>query len=262
MKKLITAVVTILLWVVVTVLPAFPGAFYWKDTKAELDAISGLATGDRGIVMTSAGVLSFYYYDTSAWSQVPTLDMGYSATPQVVFLDSGAPGSDKEIGKIYYNYIDGSDGAENADFFIQAMQGGSEVTVLQFDESDDQLEIAKKTTIAGGVVKTITANTTTLSLTSADMGKIYPNSGDLDGSTINLPEASTVLGQSLTFVALSTQDFNINPYDATDQIRGLTNAAGDAIRATGTIGYSITLTAVGNDAWAVTAYYGTWTDVN
>ena len=67
-----------------------------------------------------------------------------SASPSFTFKDSDCPGTDKEVGKILINYIDGADGSENADVTFQAMQDGSEVTFIHFDESDDQVECAKK----------------------------------------------------------------------------------------------------------------------
>lgn len=69
------------------------------------------------------------------------LNLDAAATPGWTFRDSGNPGADKEIARLYADYVDGADGAENGDFFLQAMQGGSEHTFLQFDESDDQVEI-------------------------------------------------------------------------------------------------------------------------
>lgn len=63
-----------ILWVLAVVAmlagSASGASFFWKDTKAALDGISGLATGDRGIVITSSGVVTMYYYNGSQW--VPT----------------------------------------------------------------------------------------------------------------------------------------------------------------------------------------------
>jgi hypothetical protein len=98
-------------------------------------------------------------------------------------------------------------------------------------------------------------------LVALDMGKVWTNLGDGNGTVFTLPEASTVLGRDITFVVLAAQNLDINPYDSTDQILGLTNAAGDAIR-NATIGGTVTLLAVGNDAWVVQSSYGTWSDAN
>lgn len=40
--------------------------FYWRTTKTDLDAITGLASGDRGLVITASGEVRHYYY-TSSW---------------------------------------------------------------------------------------------------------------------------------------------------------------------------------------------------
>lgn len=70
-----------------------------------------------------------------------TLQTGGSSSPTVEFLDSDAPGSDKEIGDITVEYVDGGDGSENSDIYIYIWQGGVKTLVLQFDESDDRWEI-------------------------------------------------------------------------------------------------------------------------
>lgn len=112
---------------------------------------------------------------------------------------------------------------------------------------------------------------TTTTLTAAQCGStVVSNSADV----VTLPEASTVLGCRYTFVCGTADDFDINPNDGTDQIvqvsttNGTTGvvtlapSAGDAIRCTD-IGGSITLEAIGANAWAqVGGGNGIWTDVN
>lgn len=112
---------------------------------------------------------------------------------------------------------------------------------------------------------------TTTSITAAQCGATFiSNSADV----MTLPEASTVLGCRLTFVCGTADDFDVNPADGTDQITSVSTtngttgvvtlapAAGDAIRCTD-IGGSITLEAVGANAWSqVAGGNGIWTDVN
>lgn len=111
---------------------------------------------------------------------------------------------------------------------------------------------------------------TSVSITAAQCGSTFvSNSADV----MVLPEASTVLGCRLTFISGTADDFDINPADGTDQILALNScaasacvsiapAAGDAVRLTD-IGTSLTLQAIGNDAWAVVgAANGAITDVN
>lgn len=112
---------------------------------------------------------------------------------------------------------------------------------------------------------------TTVAITAAQCGKTFvSNSADV----MTLPEASTVLGCRLTFVCGTADDFDVNPADGTDQITSVSTtngttavvtlapAAGDAIRCTD-IGGSITLEAVGANAWSqVAGGNGIWTDVN
>lgn len=63
--------------------------------------------------------------------------------PEAAFKDSDAPGADKDMGAIGIEYVDGVDGAENADVIIYAWQGGVKTEILRFDESDDQWETTK-----------------------------------------------------------------------------------------------------------------------
>ena len=110
-------------------------------------------------------------------------------------------------------------------------------------------------------VKLITAKTADYTVTAADMGGVLTNAGD-DGTAIfTLPEASTVLGRTITFVVLATQVLNINPADGTDQILYGGCAAGDSLQADA-IGETIVLMAVTANQWAVLSLVGTWTDAD
>lgn len=113
---------------------------------------------------------------------------------------------------------------------------------------------------------------TTTTATIAQCGKTFVNSGS--AHVLTLPEASTALGCRYTFVCGDSNDFDVNPNDGTDTILSISTtngttavvtlapSAGDAIRCTDT-GGSISLEAVGTDAWAqVAGGNGIWTDVN
>ena len=82
-------------------------------------------------------------------------------------------------------------------------------------------------------------------------GYIFTNSGAGGINKTTLPEMSTAVGCSWTFVVSAAQFFIIEPADGTDYIYGITNAAGDAIRSNA-IGDSITITVIGNDMAIVT----------
>jgi len=115
---------------------------------------------------------------------------------------------------------------------------------------------------------------TTTTLTLAQCGStIVSNSADV----VTLPEASTATSAAgncrYTFVCGTADDFDVNPFDATDVI-GITGsitgantttvlapAAGDALRCTD-IGAGFVLEAVGADLWTVISTNGIITDVN
>lgn len=100
--------------------------------------------------------------------------------------------------------------------------------------------------------------TTGDTLTAAQCGSTIINTS---GISINLPEASTVLGCEYRFVVGHTGGLWINPDDA-DQILLLTNAAGDTIWADAK-GESVVLEATSSSEWSqIGADEGTWTDGN
>ena len=116
-----------------------------------------------------------------------------------------------------------------------------------------------------GFLKSQVASTTT-TLTIAQCGAtIVNNSADV----LTLPEASTALGCRYTFVVANASNLDINPNDGTDLIlpfhlyesTAISPAAGDAIRSA-TLGASVTLEAVGDNAWAVVSVVDTWADIN
>lgn len=110
-------------------------------------------------------------------------------------------------------------------------------------------------TLAGFLAPQVAA--TAVTITAAQCGSTFSNTGAVQ---MELPEASTVIGCTLTFVTLNASNFDINP-DTGDQILTQTNAAGDAMR-NATVGNSIVIRAVSASQWATLAVNGTWTDIN
>lgn len=110
-------------------------------------------------------------------------------------------------------------------------------------------------TISGFLAPQVAASATTI--TAAQCGSTFSNAGAVQ---MELPEASTVIGCTLTFVTLNASNFDINP-EGSDQIVVSTNAAGDAIR-NATVGNAITIRAVSASQWAPLAISGTWSDIN
>jgi hypothetical protein len=108
----------------------------------------------------------------------------------------------------------------------------------------------------------VSNSATSVTLTSAYYGKTMTNSGATGPVTYTLPEASTCLGMTFTFVVMAVQNLVIDPADGTDKIELVTNAAGDSLTADA-VGESIVLRAVANNSWAVIgSEKGTWTDTN
>ena len=111
-----------------------------------------------------------------------------------------------------------------------------------------------------GMLFPVAHDTNGKTLTIDDTGIIQTNSGATGGGIWNLPEASTVIGSSFTFVVVAAQNLDINPDDA-DQMLGFTDAVGDAMRSN-TVGNVFRLVAVDSSSWVVFGGYGSWSDVD
>jgi hypothetical protein len=158
-------------------------------------------------------------------------------------------------------------------FTISNDTSGSQVAKFSMAASDGDI------TLTGGLIgdggdaevgflkNQITSTTT--GLTIAQCGSTIINDS---ADVLTLPEASTALGCRYTFVVANASNLDINPNDGTDQILAFADyagagatispSAGDAIRGA-TVGMSITVEAVGANAWAVIGgAQGTWADVN
>ena len=151
------------------------------------------------------------------------VNVGASAIPGMVALDSGAPGADKEVGKIYWNYVDGGDGGdgvENADSHWQAMQGGSQVDILVFDESDDQIETTKNINTTGTLIAATAQVPKTVSIkVIADDTAVTTGDGKM---YFTVPPAITGYNLTDADVAIYTASTSGTP---TFQIHNLTDAS-------------------------------------
>jgi len=136
-----------------------------------------------------------------------------------------------------------------------------ETTVAVTDPTADRtLTIPDRTgTIALETVTTTTdANGSTL--TASNVGELQVCTG---AGVTNLPEASTWIGGSIPFVVNAAANCDVNP-DAADQILGLTNAAGDAVRCAA-VGSTITFKAISASeivAFGPNCVGGSWADAN
>lgn len=166
------------------------------------------------------------------------------------------------------------------DWQLSSVASGNAFTISN-DTSGSQ--VAKFSLSTGGAVSSIVSLTgngtgvdvgflksqitsTTTTLTIAQCGSTIVNDS---ADVLTLPEASTALGCRYTFVVANASNLDINPNDATDLIlpfhlyesTAIAPSAGDAIRSA-TLGASITIEAVGANAWAVVSVVDTWADIN
>lgn len=92
---------TVVLCWLITAGQAFPASFYWKTTLVDLQNISTVASGDRGIVITAAGVVSFYSYSGSAWVEILNSSLsGTTASSWQIDQDNSGPILKNESGTL------------------------------------------------------------------------------------------------------------------------------------------------------------------
>ena len=114
------------------------------------------------------------------------------------------------------------------------------------------------TTLTGTIatVEAYTGAGNTISI--AESGSVFTNEGDGDGVLHTLPEASTAIGCSYTFVVIENQDLIIE-LDNADIFMHLTCNAGDQIQSS-TPNDTITVMAVSDSEWAIISVYPTAAD--
>ena len=119
------------------------------------------------------------------------LVLSASALPGFTALDSGAPGADKEIGKLFWNDDGvGGDGSEYGDFHLQTMYNGGEVDLFSFDASGNLITIPRPMTF-GAVALNLSAATVTL---PSSQSLTTPNIGAATGTSLAPSAASLPIG--------------------------------------------------------------------
>jgi len=98
------------------------------------------------IIGSSGQLLQSDGDNTTSWTS--TLNLAH--IEEIEVWDNDSPGTDKYAGNFEFQYIDGADGSENVDWSLYTNQGGAKTLQLFFDESDDQFEFQKNTTLQSG----------------------------------------------------------------------------------------------------------------
>ncbi len=223
--------------------------------------------------------------DTLLLKNSTTQILGFSSAGVMTLADSETITNASDV--ITFGFDDAA-----AEIKVKAFEGTNSSITLQADESDDNgddwkltsvdsdnsftiandvsgAQVAKMTISAtagnvtgpgtgymAGYLKNLVQATAT-TITAAQCGMTFYNAGAIQ---MELPEASTVPGCTLTFVTLNASNFDINP-DTGDKIVTLTDANGDAMR-NATVGNTVTIQAVSASQWVVIGINGTWTDIN
>jgi len=88
-KKIICLLMIVVFLLVIggSVVHAREDGLFWKKTYAALNAIPGLQSGDRGLVITDDGDVIFYTYDDGAWTEVVKINKTDGSAAKVLHGD-------------------------------------------------------------------------------------------------------------------------------------------------------------------------------
>jgi len=213
---------------------------------------------------TQIGLFDANGLDITGTINADGYEMSASADPRIRFLDANCTGTDKFIGSIDFQYVDGADGAENGDIYIRSQEGGANTTQIQYDESDTSWEIptGKNLVLDGGYVvgaarigTEISANATLA--TSQQRAIVYKASA---ACTVTLDAAADVgYGYIVGFKVKDASETLILRPEGGEivNLHGTALAAGTGIQSPGNAGDFIFLMAV-TDASGTTDGYETW----
>ena len=205
----------------------------------------GLITGSLGLTITAATVnlnaSSNFAVNIGTGTATGAIGIGGGQTTQLITIASSIGGATPLV----------FEGATDND--IETIFAITDPTV-----ADKTITFQNATEIAVIDVAPIDTDNNGKTVLAAEAVNIQYCTG---AGTWVLPEASTVLGKSFTFVVGAVANIVIDPADGVDLIAYSTNVAGDSLVADA-VGESITLTAIAVDVYAATAATGTWTDNN
>ena len=131
---------------------------------------------------------------------------------------------------------------------------------------DSDLDVTDSVRAARFIRDTITSPivagqpTSAFTLTTADRGKWYSNLNATATATFNLPTES-VAGAAYFFIQNGAYGIVVDAPDGQIAL-GLTDAAGDSLRGSGTAGNVLELIYIGDNKWVQGKIRGTWTDRN
>ena len=220
-----------------------------KETRFSVLAGESLAKGD---------VLAIKDSDGKAYKA----DMDAATLNYVAGIAGNAAASGARVEVIVRGVLAGFTGlGEGQPLLASSVAGG--YTIIRLPGLNQQVGVGTSSTTAlinicertGNDVVTVTTNTT---LTNAHNGKTITNAGATGAVTLTLPDAT--VGYELAVSNTENYTITINPQD-TDQILGLTNAAGDSVWFDAA-GEGLVLKAAKAGKWNPTATYGTFTDGN
>ena len=163
--------------------------FYWKTSLADLNAVSGKADGDRGIVIDFSGAVTFYYHAGGSWipgtvyantwtsiTGTPTTIAGYGITDNILMQNgsaagltsfptlnqstTGNAGSATVASTLFGQYIDWSQSTGGTSIANRPTINGSVLAGAALDNVLNYPGLISDATAGGFLIKTGTAGAT------------------------------------------------------------------------------------------------------
>jgi hypothetical protein len=236
-----------------------------QNTSGTAAGLSGTPNITVGTVSAGAGGM---LVDADGDTTVKSIAIAASAAPGGGYMDSDAPGADKEVAFDGAAYVDGADGSENGTRDLYVHEGGTRTSYIQLDGKNVQVEINKPVTLgANNFVTTGSMSAGIPSVADADAHSVtgaeaYGYMGWATGAgTWTLPAA--VAGMNLCVYSTTAAAIVINPDDAdVIVLNGTALSAGDSITSASGAGDFICIVARDGTNWHTLGRSGTWTDTN
>jgi hypothetical protein len=249
--------------------------FNWISTTGDVASVAA----DTGLARSAAGVVKVTNGSTGDGS-LRTAD-GLQATPAYGFSGAAGLGLWRSAANVVLSTTNDNSGvffapggvAVNSGFYFRSPSVGLELNIgTPYIALNDALLIRDATGVtrfgAGGAPtapglgysiggQVVEANAATKAPTIVESGELYTNTGDGDGSIINLPNDPTI-GTQFRVALTVAQTVTINAATGESIQDGATNAASRAASAIGDTIHLIAVTGGSGAVWMVVSKTGTW----
>lgn len=219
--------------------------FYWKSSLAALNTLPGAGVGDRAIVITDAGIVSFYYYKSGRWNEMSS----FNKLGDVQSLSIGTTSGTVSAGDHTQTAVKGGTGQDSSSWTgIPYVSSGTWAN-NNAAEARRLLGLGPVALLSMDYSSAMADEEVTLTSALMTLGSFYSNVSWTAGHTVNLPVCNAAANGAMTTLAhVTTHAIKVKP-NAANKILGLTSVNGTAAAiASPALGDMITLRCVKSGA--------------